>query len=358
MAPEGESNVVDLGTGNYKMDAWTKDSAKPCLVELSKFATLFPKYLENYLQTVWADIQSVLNMQDLDGKLNLVDGSITVSTTAKTWDPYSIIKARDFIKLLSRSVPLAQAQKIFQDDITYDIVKISSMVRHKERFIKRRQRLIGPNAQTLKALELLTDCYILVQGNTVAVMGSWKGTKAVRTVVTDCMRNIHPIYGIKQLLIKRELSKDSSMKGEDWSRFIPQFRKVHQKKRNMPTEREGEDKKPDKNDEAAATGEPPKKKPRKEKKEKSATFAPQHTMRKEDIEMEQGTYWKNQVSRDKEKVWLVSQQTSRIRAAVQQIFSVIFLSTPGTPGHCTKVHCHERAFVFQLYLFLHYLSVH
>eukprot|EP01063_Lacrimia_lanifica_P018132 TRINITY_DN25088_c0_g1_i1.p1 TRINITY_DN25088_c0_g1~~TRINITY_DN25088_c0_g1_i1.p1 ORF type:complete len:324 (+),score=176.03 TRINITY_DN25088_c0_g1_i1:44-1015(+) len=274
----------------YEVPEWTKESAGACLVELSKFATLFPKYLENYFQTMWAEILQILKSNDLDGKLDLIEGSVTVLTTRKTWDPYSIIKARDFMKLLARSVPLHQAQKIFQDDMTYDIIKISAMVRHKERFIKRRQRLIGPNAQTLKALELLTECYILVQGNTVSVMGTHKGCKAVRNVVTDTMGNIHPIYAIKQLLIKRELGKDEDMKGADWSKYIPQFRKTHQKKRKMAP-KDGEE-----GGEGAAAAKPK----RKEKKPYTA-FPPEPVPRKEDILMASGEYWKMEKEKQKAK---------------------------------------------------------
>merc|ERR1719262_1633860 len=177
------------------------------------------------------------------------------------------------VKLLARSVPLPQAQKILQDDIFCDILKIGGLVRQKERFVKRRQRLVGPNGSTLKAIELLTNCHVLVQGQTVSIMGSIKGIKQVRRIIEDCFKNIHPIYHIKELMIRRELEKDPELKDENWDRFLPHF-----KKRNVQ-----------------------RKKQKIKKKKNKDVFPPQPTPRKEDLMMESGEYFLNEQERQQKK---------------------------------------------------------
>lgn len=165
-----------------------------------------------------------------------------------------------------------------------EIIKIGGLVRNKEKFVKRRQRLIGPNGKTLKALEILTSCYILVQGNTVSAMGHFKELKTVRKVILETMRNIHPIYNIKELMIKRELKKQPDLVDEDWQRFLPHFKKRNVKRKKVVVK----------------------------KKKEYTPFPPEQLLRKEDYAMLSGEHFLTQDEiKDKDRERKRDQKESR-----------------------------------------------
>ncbi|KAK1308249.1 hypothetical protein QJS10_CPA09g01902 [Acorus calamus] len=292
----------DPNIDHWKIENFDPSWNESGMLEVSSFSTLFPqyrgkKYLKTplsflkYLQQVWPAVTQALKGHGVKCELNLVEGNMVVSTTRKTRDPYIIMKARDLIRLLSRSVPAPQALKILNDEMQCDIIKIGSLIRNKERFVKRRQHLIGPNSSTLKAIEILTGCYVLVQachhGNTVAAMGSFKGLKQVRKIVEDCIQNIqHPIYHIKTLLMKRELAKNPALATENWDRFLPKF-----KKKNVQT-----------------------KKVKSKEKKPYTPFPPPQPPSKIDLQLESGEYFLSDQMKSAKK-WQQKQEKQAEKAA-------------------------------------------
>jgi len=289
---EGKKLSVPAG---WKPETFKPEDNPHGLLEESKFSTLFPKYREKYLREVWPLVQKFLDSYQIKAELDVAEGSMTVRTTRKTWDPYSIINARDLIKLMARSVPYEQAIKCFDDENAVEVVKIRGITRNNDRFVKRRQRLVGPEGQTLKCIEYLTGCYINVQGSTVSVIGPHRGLKEVRKIVMDTMNNKHPAHNIRELMIKRECMKNPKLKNESWDRFLPKYKSKNVKK-------------------------PKQEKKGKEKKEYTP-FPPPQQPSKVDLQLESGEYFmkekekkrkKRQEKTEKQEVALEERKRKRI----------------------------------------------
>lgn len=65
----------------------------------------------------------------------------------------------------------------------------------------------------------------------MCLIGSFKNIKVLRRIIVDTMQNIHPIYHIKELMVKRELMKDEKMKNENWDKYLPKFKQVKMNKK-------------------------------------------------------------------------------------------------------------------------------
>ncbi|XP_033143943.1 KRR1 small subunit processome component homolog [Brassica rapa] len=159
------------------------------MLEVSSFSRVYPQRREKHLLKCWPRVKSALKEHGVSCELNLVERYMTVSTTKKTRDPYIIVKARDLLRLLSRSVPARQALKILEDDMSYDIINIGRLAPSKEKFLITRVLFLGHKSSSLKTLETSTNCFIRLQGNTVAAMGSFRALRRLRIIVEHCFLN-------------------------------------------------------------------------------------------------------------------------------------------------------------------------
>ena len=190
------------------------------------FKTLVPPRINEKIREAWPEIRKNLKDLGIDAILDLVENNMIAKSTPEMDRRMDILRARDLLMLLARGFPHKQALLVLKTEFNCDFIKIGGNIATKEEFVRRRNRLIGPKGHTLKAIELLTECYILVYGNTVCVVG--KGHQGINTageIILDCMNRVNPISHIRRLVIMKELEKDPNIKKEDWTRFLPPVRK-------------------------------------------------------------------------------------------------------------------------------------
>ncbi len=191
--------------------------------EVSDYECMFPAYRTNYINSVNIYIEKALHGKKL--KFELENNVMKISTTENTRDPFSFINGCEMLDLISRGFTVEDAIKIFEDEISSDIISINELC--SQNVMENRKKRFE-NPKVIKALELISKTKILVLKKTIGILGNFEGVEMIRNTVQNCFKkNIHPAYEIRELMIKQKLSNDD-IEG-DWERFIPKIQKTHQK---------------------------------------------------------------------------------------------------------------------------------
>ncbi len=105
---------------------------------------------------------------DIDSKTGVVE-----IDTREVEDPVLKLKVEDIIRAIGRGFNPKKALSLVDDEIYFELMDIRSYVGKSSNAVHRmKARIIGKEGRTRELIEELSESYVSVYGNTVAIIGS------------------------------------------------------------------------------------------------------------------------------------------------------------------------------------------
>ena len=99
------------------------------------------------------------------------NGDVNINTENVT-DPIYSVKTKDIVKAIGRGFSPEHAFMLFNDDYYFSLIDIKDYVGKNPKHARRiKARLIGKKGKTRSLIEELSETYISIYGNTVAIIG-------------------------------------------------------------------------------------------------------------------------------------------------------------------------------------------
>ncbi len=121
-------------------------------------------------------------------KINSKSGDVRVVET-ENCDPAMILKLRDIVRAIGRGFAPQKAYQLLDEDAVLAVFDIRDFTGKRSKDVRRiRSRVIGSDGKTRRLIETIGEVSMVVQGNSVALIGNYEtidaGSRAVELLLS------------------------------------------------------------------------------------------------------------------------------------------------------------------------------
>jgi ribosomal RNA assembly protein len=102
-------------------------------------------------------------------------------------DAIKLYTLREIIKAIGRGFNPDVAMLLEKQDYVYEKLNLSEYVKTKNSAVRLKGRVIGRSGKSRKKIEELTECYIVVYGKTIGIIGEATNVAAARKAVVSLL---------------------------------------------------------------------------------------------------------------------------------------------------------------------------
>ncbi len=113
-----------------------------------------------------------------------VNGTVIIEPASPTTSPLDLMKAQDFVKAIAFGFSPERAMRVLDEDQVLIVIDLKQYVKPTPNHLMRvKGRIIGEGGRARKNLEELTNTYISVYGDYVAIIGDYESANAAREAI-------------------------------------------------------------------------------------------------------------------------------------------------------------------------------
>jgi len=161
----------------------------------------------------------------VDLKIDSPSGSVEIGVNPDAPDPSGALQAKDVVLAIGRGFSPERAFRLFNEDITLDIIDLHDFFGKNEAEIRRIDgRIIGREGKTRRIIEELTGASISVSGHTVSIIGSYESIAMAKDALEKLIKGRQHETVYKFLKRRRQEVKKEKALGL-WENQVPVAKK-------------------------------------------------------------------------------------------------------------------------------------